>query len=391
MEFIVNTNVLRNCGNRISDIADISVNSVILSVSHVMEGIEHMSVDLALTMENLITDLKITQNNLKDIAETTKLIANRYDTAEMNIMREDALIIARQSNIFGNMDSYDLKENRSTEKNLWDRIKLIAKILGMSFRQTLNLFLDLVQILGNGLWEAGTGWLDGGYDWEQWLYEYVPNHVNDASLLAILSLLSINPIPEHEILEHYQANLTGWETYLNDHANDAYIEHQSAMLDIIYYGNHTAEYNSCEVIATYNALLALNNGESPVDFPMLLSIFEAGGIVLGGEFGTSPIDLYLFLDASGYDAKILYGGSIKDSKLNKMQSNYTTYILTAYNDADNLGEMIHTVSITKETLDGQEKYVIHNAGDCTQYDSLADAVKNYNEGKGEAISVIGVR
>lgn len=284
----------------------------------------------------------------------------------------------------------DRKEIRVKKKSAWDKIRTLAEILGMSSVQTMSLFLDLVKILGSGLWEAGTGWIDG-YNWEEWLYEYVPNHVHDATLLAVFTLLSMDKVSSTNIASHYQDNLVGWETYSNKYPGDVYIEHQGDMEDILYYGNHTADYNACEVIAVYNVLVAMNDGTSPTSFPELLANFEGNGIVLGGEFGTDPTALYLYLDSNGYDVDMLYGESVKDSKLERMQSDYDTYILTAYNDADNLGEMIHTVSITTENIDGQVKYVIHNAGDSTQYDSLAEAVNGYNDGTGEPISVIGVK
>lgn len=288
------------------------------------------------------------QKSVRQIAGIANLIALRYETAENKILGNPSI------DAYGNMlddvagksaesdDISDLKITRSKDKSAWDKICTLADILGMSLWQAINLFMDLVQIFGAGLWEAGTGWIDG-YDWEEWLYEYVPNHVNDASLLAIFTLLTLNNMPAFTILEHYVVNLVGWNKYMENHSTEVYIEHQSAMEGILYYGRHTASYNACEVIAVYNALVAMNDGVSPVDFPTLLATFEGNGIMLEGDFGTDPTALYLYLDANGYD------------------------------------------------VDNETKYVIHNAGDDTFYDSLADAVNSYNDGNGEPISVIGIK
>lgn len=154
----------------------------------------------------------------------------------------------------------------------------------------------------------------------------------------------------------------------------------------LYYGNHDAAYNACEVIATYNALCALNDGQSPVTFPELLNTFEETGIAAKGEFGTSPVALHLYLQSQGYESKMISGKQMSSHAITGIQDQYDTYILTAYNDANDLGQMIHTISITKEN----EGYVMHNAGDTTVYQSLEEAINGYNDGMGASISLIGV-
>lgn len=395
-EFSVNVRELRQNGNRINEIANETLKNVIDTVCSVQEGIDNISNDLRAPLNDIYMKLVTVQKSVRQIAGIANLIALRYETAENNILGNPS------TGAYGNMlddtagksaesdDMSDLKTTRSKDKSVWDKICILADILGMSVWQVFNLFLDLFQILGAGLFEVGNGLIDG-YDWKEWLYEYVPNHVNDASLLAVFTLLTLDNMSDFTILEHYVVNLVGWNEYMADHSADVYIEHQGAMKDFLYYGKYTADYNACEVIAVYNALVAMNDGVSPVDFPTLLATFEGNGIMLEGDFGTDPTSLYLYFDANGYDVDMLYGGSIKDSKLDKMQGEYDTYILTAYNDGDNLGEQIHTISITAEEVDNETKYVIHNAGDDTFYDSLADAVNSYNDGISEPISVIGIK
>ena len=180
-----------------------------------------------------------------------------------------------------------------------------------------------------------------------------------------------------------------------------YIEEQSALTDlrygtagrleeIIFFDGEemTAVDNVCEVIAVYNALSFLEDGDPQVDFPELLRDFSNDGIVLNGVWGTSPTSLQEYMDDLGYDTKMFYDDDINESTLNTTEKRYDTYILTAYNEAGDITHGVHTVSITCEE-DG--KYYIHNNGDKTAYASLYDVVTGFNSGKGDAISVIGIK
>ena len=141
------------------------------------------------------------------------------------------------------------------------------------------------------------------------------------------------------------------------------------------------------MIATYNALQFLTNGNSKTIFPELLAHFEHGGITLGGEFGTSPYAVYNFFKKKGYDAKIITGLA-KKSVIEKLQETYATYIMLAYNNKDDLGKMVHYVNVTKEN----RNYVIHNNGqEREQFFSLQDAVNGYGDHNGRAICLIGIR
>lgn len=150
------------------------------------------------------------------------------------------------------------------------------------------------------------------------------------------------------------------------------------------------------MIAVYNALLYLNDGEEKVSFPDLLRTFEADGCCLGGFFGTVPSAMDDYLTEQGYDTVYITGSDITNTSIEEIQNNYSTYILTAYNEADNFFEQIHTVSITQEMIDGNIKYVVHN-GDVDSnynpmvYDSLNEAVDQFHHGEGAPLSVIGVR
>lgn len=250
---------------------------------------------------------------------------------------------------------------------------------------TLAVLADVIKLAGAVVWQCLNGWAHGGYAWKEWAYRYVPIHVNDRTLLMVYSLLSVRGINARMQAEHLNKNEKAWERCWNEDESVTYFEHQEELKDFLY-GTYDASYNSCEVIAVYNALRALNNGRSPVSFPLLLNEFECSGITLKGAFGTSPAAVYRYFRKLGYDAKMITAGRVKGRALARLQEHYATYILTAYNDAHDLGSMIHTVSITAQN----ESYVIHNDGDTCAYHTLEAAVRGFHHGNGKPICLIGI-
>lgn len=401
-KFTVRPEVLKNCGVCIRSISDDTLVHIIALLDSVKNGIDRVSPDLIQTMDALIERTRRNKVRVAGLGQAADEIGRFYELAELNIVNHSGAVRDTGTSN-GNADDTpdeDLNHHGKEEPSFWDNVKLFADLFSMSFWETLHLFGDIMQLLGAGGWEAITGWKDG-YDWKEWFYQYVPNHVDDKTLLIIMTMLSSHSLPQEVSEQHLNSNIEAWKDYLSAHPNDFYIEHQGDMGGVkddagnvkaeIKYGNHTADYNACEVIAVYNALLAMHGGDSPQSFPALLYTFEQGGICAGGEFGTTPVALYVYFEKRGYDVKMLSGGKINAAKLGTMQEKYDTYILTTYNNADNVGDMVHTVSITAETIDGETKYQIHNASDTKTYDSLAEAVEGYNDGNGEPISVIGVR
>ncbi len=113
-------------------------------------------------------------------------------------------------------------------------------------------------------------------------------------------------------------------------------------------------YAGCEIIAAYNALLALGENGTKETMTELISRFEKKGAVLGGIFGSSPLFIRKYFRQQGYKTRLLTGR--KPEKLEKMGQMWDALILTAYNDKDDLSREIHTVCVTKE----KEGYFIHN-------------------------------
>lgn len=250
------------------------------------------------------------------------------------------------------------------------------------------------------------------------LYKFIQEHVYDSSVLAAMALLTLaNTISSETIQEHRAHNDKVWKEKQNEFkkegANQDYIERQYNMSDILYgkqsdklndllfNGNElSGADNACEVIAAYNALVSLNNGTSPVSFPALLEYFEGKGMMLDGYFGTSPESIAAYFESSGYDTRILVGNGIADKTMSGLQNSYDSYIVTVYNDRNDITNQIHTMSITAEPNGTDDmgnikyRYVLHNdyteKNDDKQFDTLAAALDSYDK-KYEPISVIGIR
>ncbi len=182
-------------------------------------------------------------------------------------------------------------------------------------------------------------------------------------------------------------NMFGWQRYSSAHAEDLYIEHQKDMDDLYYGKRFRASYNACEVIAAYNALIDLTDHKPDISFPELLAEFEQNGLVRKGAWGTDLQWIDRFLCENGYTVRKLTGRRITAEAVQDLERTCRTFIMTAYNDRDDIMQMIHTVTVTC-SADGI--YSVHNAGDDRVYRSLSEAVFSFNHQKGRVISLIGI-
>ena len=297
------------------------------------------------------------------------------------------------------IDEYDLSMD-DVRQIAVDTDRLLV-ILGTDLSDPIfdgDLEKEIINYLQNGSFNIQTNDFN--------LNSYIPQETSDITVLFYLGLLSRLELDNDTVKDHLAINTKAWEEMLSDNSytyldsSGKYIDFQNNMEEIIYgipYDNDVlnkiiesdkfnGKENTCEVIAAYNAMIAL--GAEP-DFPSMLAHFEQNGIVLSGYFGTTPGAVKKYLEKEGCETEILIGDDITDEALYDMEREYTTYILTAYNNKNSVGGKIHTVSITVE--DGE--YVIHNTGDTNigtkSYSSLEEAVSGYNNGKGEAICIIG--
>lgn len=142
-------------------------------------------------------------------------------------------------------------------------------------------------------------------------------------------------------------NKKAWDKYIS---GLKYIENQPQLTDIKY-GQDTpffakkitgnlplnASFNSCEIIAVQNALVALGVYKNPKNFPDLIAFFEKKGAILKGYFGTAPKSIIKFLK----------GNEIEIKKLKPIDRNFgkTPVQILIYQNGQKITSGIHTICI----------------------------------------------
>lgn len=111
---------------------------------------------------------------------------------------------------------------------------------------------------------------------------------------------------------------------------------QRAPVAALPYGRYTMDYNGCEVLAAYNALLTL--GEA-APLPEVSSWFERRGLFLGGVWGTHVLALPEFFQEHGFSVEAVY----KD--FDKAFADAPAAVFAFWNDAHRLRRGLHTVAL----------------------------------------------
>lgn len=102
------------------------------------------------------------------------------------------------------------------------------------------------------------------------------------------------------------------------------------------YGRYTMDYNGCEVLAAYNALLTLGH---PARLSEVSSWFERRGLFLGGAWGTHVLALPDFFSARGFSARVLY------QDFDDAFADVPAAVFAFWNDARRLRRGLHTVAL----------------------------------------------
>ena len=232
----------------------------------------------------------------------------------------------------------------------------------------------------------------------------IPRFMPVKLLSAYLGLLSV-PIPAPIRKKHLKINRAAWRDLKSRVVSGGYIERQS-LLDSMRFGNAKASFNCCEAIAAYNMLLALrflnNNHSSHASarmwemkrgaglgsFPSVLCDFERRGLVLGGLFGTATDRIISFAADYGLSTGELWGRRITPAAVEAFSREYDAFVLTMYNDADNIFAQVHTVCISRR----EGSFSVHNAGITgRRFSTLSEALTAAHGGKGKEILLVGVR
>ena len=233
-------------------------------------------------------------------------------------------------------------------------------------------------------------------------------------ILGFMGLTAVFGLPQKRLQSHLEHNRLLWQKYLplllarqskaekplpwierQDELGDfAYGLHRSLFSRLLLGGRVLlAKENACEVIAVYNALLALQREQVP-DLPGLLSEFEKKGISFGGYFGTSFHAICRFFSLRGYEPQIYRGRKITPQILEKGEAEgVKACILMTENHAGHIKEMVHTICISREEdwQEGQrsQKWRAHNDYEGSRISpSLTEAVMGYHQAAGRPLGVI---
>lgn len=213
----------------------------------------------------------------------------------------------------------------------------------------------------------------------------------------------ISHVPKKRAEEHLNANEKVWEEYLNN-TKTLYLENQPG-LTFLEFGRYrklwaklfsggrdmNAAFCCCEVMAAYNAEIALNPEGGYPAFPEMLYDFEKRYTILSGYFGTSILGVCRYFRDKGFEVEYVSGKRITKEAVDEIEHNYTTYIFMSFNNAKDVNNMIHSMCVTRE----KEGFFIHNSFAAPKfYGTLFGAVVKYNEykdNKSAPIIVMGIK
>lgn len=223
----------------------------------------------------------------------------------------------------------------------------------------------------------------------------IPKYVPVKAVAAYLRAVSV-PVPKCIRTKHLKNNRIEWARMQSKAMSGRFIERQH-MLTGMRFGNAKASFNCCEAIAAYNVIVAcglcgrertLHPSPALPDFPEVLDECERIGLVLGGIFGTSTDHIIRFLHGRGYTTKELWGRAVTESSADALAGRFGAFVLTMYNDRNNIFAQVHTVCITRSS----GCYYVHNAGITgKRFSTLYDAVRASHRGKGKEILLMGVK
>jgi len=194
----------------------------------------------------------------------------------------------------------------------------------------------------------------------KWLAAFIPKYANNRVLLKGYRLLTIFSVPRFIRKRHLRENRiklgeSNWNFWKE---RGALIENQSEW-EVIRFGvgrRQCMGYAGCEIIATYNARMALGELLSKDDMAEMIDAYEKRGAALGGAFGVAPTMIAAYLREHGFTVEAADGAD--EAAVEKIAKTHRVMIATAYNDKNDITAQIHTVCITKNA-DGA--FVLHNA------------------------------
>lgn len=229
------------------------------------------------------------------------------------------------------------------------------------------------------------------------LNRFIQKNIGNDIVVDILDILrKKGAVKPKIILSNKKYNENAIEKMIDDglYKNAKYINNQEKWTDIKFGDSYSIEYSGCEIIATYNAQIALGEKLSGADFIKMISEFEEDGAVLQGAWGVAPTAIMGYLDKKyKKDETIdisMYVPEKKNNekKIDKIGEKNDVFIATVYNNADKITDQIHTVCIEKEN----DTYLVYNAekNEDKDYESLSDAIDGISSKNPQLICLIAI-
>ncbi|MBO4809712.1 MAG: hypothetical protein J5537_11790 [Lachnospiraceae bacterium] len=210
---------------------------------------------------------------------------------------------------------------------------------------------------------------------------FIPKHISNKTILGFMEFLRrIAHISKRKIRDHLKKN----EAIFQSNGTEGFIENQNDLKDVSY-GKKNLAFSGCEIIAAYNALVKLG-GVSNFSLPKLISEFEKDGMVFGGRFGTSPVAILHFFLKNGYKCDFAH----EESAIRRIESKYDSFIVTIYNDRNNIKRQIHTININREMSGLVAHNVYGNGAPMGPFPSFEVLLGSINQGKSKMICIFGI-
>ena len=220
------------------------------------------------------------------------------------------------------------------------------------------------------------------------LLAFIPKHVSERTVLRFFEFLRKTAIKRNKRTErNLRHNEDAITKYIEEIKNSGgFIEGQKSLTDLRY-GRKSLDYCGCEIIALYNALVSLK-AKGRESLPKLIAAFEKDGMVLSGKFGTSPRAIYDYLKKKGFDCTFFLGNRFD---LKSLEEECDTYILTVFNDRNNIKKQVHTIAVSKD----EDGFIAHNVyGNGVAQGPFANAedmLGKINKGRSKIICAIGIK
>ena len=232
---------------------------------------------------------------------------------------------------------------------------------------------------------------------EDGLISWIPQKTTNEQVLKFMENAAFPLISESMSNEHYENNLKELkEQSMKDkgfYKRNAPIENQYEWGDI-HFGWFDMDFSGCEIIAAYNAKVALGEEMTETEMAELICTFEKKGAVLSGGFGVAPTEINDYFEREGYGTEMIT--SMEKEDINAVGEAYDTVIITVFNSSHNIMDQIHTMNVSK----GENGYVYHNGYKLDETkssyiaseecDSLWEVITSVSGGDAKPISVIGI-